>query len=117
MNKLIKSIVIFLIIYTSMCIIRLYPVDFMPTRNVKFKINSLYGEPIVILSEFHIGTNVGDFQNRDSLIRGKHNSRDIKSYLSQRYKEGKQNECTAIINGYRGYFPSQVPNILEIECH
>lgn len=115
-SKTLIVILIYTSVYFICGILRFYPVDFLKTKEVTFKINGLYGFPIPFLSEFHVSTNIGDFQNRDSLLRYKFNSRDIKAYLSQKYKDGKQNECRAVVSGYRTYYPSQVPNILKIEC-
>lgn len=96
--------------------LRLYPVDFSRSKSIDFEINGLYGAPIPLLSEFHVSTNIGDFQNRDSLINGKFNSRDIKAYLSEVYKQNKRTTCTALVSGDRVYYPSHSPNILEIKC-
>ena len=119
MNKVLKVLCYAAIIYFAFCFLRLYPIDFFPNRQVDFKINSLYGFPVIAISEFHVSTDIGDFQNRDSLIKGKHNSRDIKAYLSQSYKDEKQNNCTAIVSGPRFYGPvfSIVPNLLSVDCN
>jgi len=116
MIKLLKYIPITLMLYIACCMLRLYPVDLLDSRSVTFDINGLYGFPIPFLTEFHVSTNVGDFQNRDSLINGKFNSRDIKAYLSEVYKNKKRTTCTALVSGGRVYSPSYSPNILSIKC-
>ena len=96
---------------------KIYPIDFIaPIESVEFEINSLHGQP-TSNSEYQIDTNLGVFQNRDSLLLGKLNSDDIKAYASQKYKEKSQGVCTAYVSGYRQKILHLMPNVISLKCH
>jgi hypothetical protein len=94
-------------------LIKFYPVDFSPTRIVKIHIN----DAEIINNKYMVFTRTGVFINRDSLINYKFNSGDIYGYLYDAHSSGKSMDCTALVNGYRVYWPiSLYPNIITIHC-
>jgi hypothetical protein len=126
LNKIKKNslsiIVIYIIFNTSYLMLHSMHINFIdlvPNKNIKFNLYYTYENHG---SGYYLYTDKGEFINRDSFFNMKYNSRRIHNYLLTKFKFNFSNynanilQCSAVISGYRIYFPSSYPNILSISC-